>query len=729
MAIALALVLGGWYLNEKVLPEKVKPKIISELKKATSKEVTLGRIYLSHRGLVLKDLVFYKDANTPFIEIPDAAITVNPATLMAKKDLYFSITLTAGRDCAARIYSYGFYNLKEKSLNAVITTKDVECVTILKYLEKELSFSINDGRFNLTLKITLDKDKNLFSSANLYLKNAEINKEDIKVSGSAKVNFYTVKYTGKPFSYSGDAYIENVNIGGIPYINSIYRLIGDIVFAQKALTTSNLSGYVMGNKVYFRGTLEDFSNPSLKLLMNSEINLANKKELLPENIKNKIEKIDFTAGSASLNFLLNGNIRDRKNLYYALDIKLNDAELTCKGISEPFRAINGSLSLKKDFINCELKGNFNNKSYEFDAELNSFRQPDITAALNSEELHIETRCTLQDNTLSFSKFDGKIYKTSFRLIGEISDFSIPSFNMYGDIWLELPDLKRFFPKITDFYDRYNIRGNAKLTVFSKGEGASWKDWEIGLKVKSDEIGFLTFKVSDLYADLRLKDRQLNIPVFNLKPYDGLLFLRGNFDLITDNIPYYLDVDISGLELNKLVQDTQLNKKDISGFLSLKALINGNANDINVIKGKGWFKILNGNLWEVSFLKGLADILFMPDLKTIVFKEAFSNFEIANRKISTDDTLLTSDELTLLIRGFLDFSGNIDLTVTTSFEKNFVNKTVGEKIKSFVLDSLGRFMGEIHITGSLKEPKYTTNPIRLDKILKEKFKGFFGNILR
>ncbi len=725
LIILISLPLAVRYLNEKILPEKLKPHIIAELKKATSKEVTLSKIYLNHRGLILKDLVFYETQDTPLIEIPDAAIWVNPIPLITKRDIYFNINLKLGRDCFARINAHGAYNLKAKTLDAIINTRDVECIKALNYFNKKVPFAVNAGSFSLNLNILLDKDRSLFSRGTLNLNNVDIEKDELNISGSTRADFNITKERKKPVTYSGEAGFDKVIISGIPYINSIEDIAGRIVFSKEVLTTSDLNGSILGNRAYLRGTFENFRNPFIKALIKSEIDLPKTLNIFPENIKKKVEKFDFKKGTASTNSLLNGTLRD---MYYALDMRLNGVEFNYKGIDKPFNVIGGLVSIKKDFISGRVSGIFMDKKYEVNTEILNFRKPDISLALDSDELHIETRCEFADNELSFSKFDGKIYNTSFNLIGE-SNLTLPSFNAYGDILFDLDDLKRFFPKTADFCEKNKLRGNARLNLFLKGEGLVWREWEIGLKVKSDEIGFLTYKVNDLYADLRFKDKILKIASLNLKPYEGLLFLRGSFDLNQTEIPYNLDMDLSGLELNKLVQDTQLKKKDISGSLSSKILASGNANNLDTLKAKGWLKIINGNLWEISFLRGLADILFMPNLKTIIFKDAFANFEVSDRKISTTDALLTSDELNLIISGTVDFAGSLDLILTTSFSRNFVDKTASEKIKTFVLDSLGRLVGEVHITGNLKEPKYTVKPVRLDKILLEKFKDFFGNILR
>ncbi|MBM3253188.1 MAG: DUF748 domain-containing protein [Candidatus Omnitrophica bacterium] len=725
LIILVSLPLAVWYLNEKVLPEKLKPRLIAELKKTTSKEVTLSRIYLNHRGLILKDMVFYETQDTPLIEIPDIAIWVNPIPLIIKRDIYFNINLKLGRDSFAKINACGTYNLRDKTLDAIIITGDVECVRALNYLNKKLPFEVNAGRFSLNLKLLLDKDRNLFSRGVLNLNNVNIAKEELNISGSARTDFNISKKRKEPINYAGEASVDKINISGIPYINSIEDISGRIIFSREVLTSSDLNGFILGNGVYLRGTFENFSNPFIKTLINLEVDIVKMLNLCPVNIKKRVEKFDLKKGTASMNLLLNGTLR---NMYYALDIRLKDVEFNYKGIDKPFSKIDGLVSIKKDFLSGGLSGIFMDKNYVVNVEILNFRKPDISLVLNSDELHIETKCEFADNELSFSKFDGKIYNTSFNLIGE-SNVTIPSFNAYGDILLDLDDLKKIFPKIADFCDKNKICGNARLNLFLNGEGLVWRDWEIGIKVKSDEIGFLTYKVNDLYADLRLKDRILKIASLNLKPYDGLLFLRGSFDLNQAEIPYSLDIDLSGLELNKLVQDTQLKKKDIAGSVSLKILANGNANNFDSLKAKGWLKIINGNLWEISFLKGLADILFMPNLRTIIFKEAFANFEITDRKISTSDALLTSDQLNLIISGLMDFDGNLDLVITTSFSRNFVNKTASEKIKTLVLDSLGRLVGEVHVTGSLKEPKYTVKPARFDKMLLEKFKNFFGNILK
>ncbi len=591
-----------------------------------------------------------------------------------------------------------------------------------------MPFKLSKGSFDTNLNILLDENRNIIVGGKLLLKSLFFTYNDIVASGNVKFDFDGNITNKKLSDYSVQALLEKVDVSGLPYIHSIDNLSGKIKLEKEILSTEDLNCTVLGNSVSLRGSLEGFKNTVIKAIINSKIDIASTVEQLPERIAKKLKKISFTKGTADTNLKLNGKVKYRQNLSYTLDIDISDMAIKHADINQPFSDINGKVSIEKDSVISALGGVFNQSTYELNAKVINFKEPDISFTLKSNDALIDSECTLLDRKLlNISKLKGKIFDSSFEFIGEVNPFE-SAFNVYGDVLFNLKDLKNFLPNISDLCDKYKFEGTPKFTIFLKGQDPSWKNWEMALKAKSDEIKFLTFKFKDFYTDLKLKDRVIKLSVLNLKPYEGLLLLRGNVDLTKENFPYYFDIDLTGFDINKFIQDTQLEKKNISGDLSLKTLLNGYATDFDSLNGKGWIKIADGNLWEISFLKGLSEILFMPNLRTVVFKEGFSNFEISDRKISTPDATLIGDDLSLVIVGNIDFDTNLDLIVTSSLSSEYEDEDSTKRVKTFVLDKLGRLVGEVHVTGTLKEPKYKIKPIRPDKVIIDKFKGFFQEIL-
>ena len=106
----------------------------------------------------------------------------------------------------------------------------------------------------------------------------------------------------------------------------------------------------------------------------------------------------------------------------------------------------------------------------------------------------------------------------------------------------------------------------------------------------------------------------------------------------------------------------------------------------------------------------------------IFKEAWGEFDIEDKSVSTENLKLTSDQLNLRYEGRLGFDGTLDLTAYTEINKNLIRDSADlRKFTAAILGELGNAI-VIKISGTLKEPKYKIVPMPLD--LLRNIKDFF-----
>jgi hypothetical protein len=110
---------------------------------------------------------------------------------------------------------------------------------------------------------------------------------------------------------------------------------------------------------------------------------------------------------------------------------------------------------------------------------------------------------------------------------------------------------------------------------------------------------------------------------------------------------------------------------------------------------------------------------IPELKKVVFTNAVGNFRLKNSRIYTDNFKLISNKVELSTKGYLDFDKNIDATVRIKFKRELIETSSWfSKLSSLLLESAGWFMGNIKISGNLKEPVFTVNPVGVGNILEK-----------
>jgi hypothetical protein len=128
-------------------------------------------------------------------------------------------------------------------------------------------------------------------------------------------------------------------------------------------------------------------------------------------------------------------------------------------------------------------------------------------------------------------------------------------------------------------------------------------------------------------------------------------------------------------------------------------------------------VANGHLWEFPLLGGIAEALNLPRLKKIEIKEAAGNFTIADRKIDTQNLQFSSPQFNMLARGNMGFDGTLDFNVGLSFTPGFAQENEFAKLAALIIDETGRFIGQVGVSGTVKQPKYIFIPLHLDKLIK------------
>ena len=140
--------------------------------------------------------------------------------------------------------------------------------------------------------------------------------------------------------------------------------------------------------------------------------------------------------------------------------------------------------------------------------------------------------------------------------------------------------------------------------------------------------------------------------------------------------------------------------------------------------------VENNFFDFFVFSGIANILYIPGVSKIIFGEARGTFTISNKKAYTEDTEMSSQEMSLVGNGTVDFDGNLDFQITAAFDKGLleVASPLGP-FRDFLIDKEGHYLGDINLSGTTKEPKFKINPIPINKIFQNKLidniKGIFG----
>ncbi len=237
------------------------------------------------------------------------------------------------------------------------------------------------------------------------------------------------------------------------------------------------------------------------------------------------------------------------------------------------------------------------------------------------------------------------------------------------------------------------------------------------------------QVYNLHSNLFLRNDKLYVRGINFKLYDGDVEANTTLDLADPKGPFNLNIEIKGADLERFSKNSSLAKKEIKGRLNSKFNIKGELSELKNVRGKGYVEIKDGDFWQTSIFKGIAQIFYLPELQNVSFKEGYSYFILEDGYIKSRNTRLLSDQVTLILKGKISFWGELDIILQAVFKGELVKSSKNfSKVAAILLDKAGQFIGEVKITGSFSQPRFTIIPISLDRII-QKVKDIFEGILK
>jgi len=695
----------------------------SDLIKQKSKDDRKGFPFIIYKINVLNTKVFFEDRTlSPLLSetIEDLNLKIN---LSLDLDVKFNLEAKIkNKERHCQLYSDGIYSIKNEKLSAQIKIKDLLLSEYYPYF-KTGPLQIKGGKLqDSDLNLVLENRK-LQILAKAKIGNLDLQRDRIELLGALNIdaNFNYDPDSKDQLSLSGDINITDGLLKGIPRLSTIRNITGTIAFDKNKIQTSDLSGISFGCPLKFSGTLENLKNPSINLNINSDIRLSNIIDIIPEKIKSNFSEI---AGNTKLELDIQGYLRNVKTFDYTGKAKISDSLIKLTHLPEKLSNINADITFDKNGVTWQnLSCVYKNINLIANGSMSGFTNPTIETDLKSDAFDLKTKVSVNKNNIGISKLKGTYLNSNFDIAGnlDITDKENPSFNLSLSSDLELGDLKDTLPKFQENLKKANLAGLFTIKGNLGGVSRDWENWRVNFKGSSSGISLFGFKLKDIRVNYI--QAQNMIKDFNVKStaYDGPLLINGTMSL-SENFPYLLNINLSSLDLSKLKLDTSLKEKPIGGVLSTQIQINGRALELSSMTGGGKLEVTDGNLWQLNLLKGLGELLFIPEFDKIVFNAARGDFTIENEIIHTDNLKFMSNELNLSCEGNIDFERNLELLITTQFSNELINSS--EDLRKVITSAIGQAsqIVSVKLSGTLEKPKYSIIFKPVD-ILKKVLKGF------
>lgn len=625
----------------------------------------------------------------------------------------------------------GGYSQADNLVTMKVSTKNLPLIEPYRYFHERVSLiDVKNGLADIELGLKIYSTKALSVDAKAAITGLDLSLAHFNLKGDVGIegaSIFELKDT-----FEGDFKVllnlKGPALSGIYLLNELKNLNGKIKITNKGIFCDYLWGDAYNTSIRFSGGIDDFTKLILKADMQAEMDLSNYSNFLTDEMKSSLSGLALE-GPAEVSIDITDNLKDPQPPTLHGNIKLKDAKLKTPLLNNKVEKIFGNISFKDDvYYFSKFSLGYNVKDYILDAKITNTVSPEVLLKLKNDDLSLDTRFQLRKRDLHIIKANGKYINSDFNLGGDIRNFDEPIVALSGKIALDLVDLRKCFPKAEEQLTRHNIKGKGNLEFTMTGPVKDLRDLQAQVRGKFDRINIWDMKLDNVALDLRMDKKTIYIADLSAAPYDGRFTATMDIDLSQQNPPYNIKVALEEVNLSRLASDTDMKDKPISGTGLLKCNIHGYGSNLETMKGEGLLIIKGGYLWEIPLLKGLADILFLPNLSSIVFDEVSADFSIANKNISTANLTLHSPNISLLGEGIIDFDGKLDFVVTTSISQEFIKgSSAFSQLTGTLLAEAGQLIGKIKVTGTAKKPEYKFTPFPLDKILSDKLKAILGGI--
>ena len=222
------------------------------------------------------------------------------------------------------------------------------------------------------------------------------------------------------------------------------------------------------------------------------------------------------------------------------------------------------------------------------------------------------------------------------------------------------------------------------------------------------------RVTDLAASLLMTGRKVTFSNIKGTAYGGVVTGK-SFTIDVDTKEFFGTLFTADrLDLGEFVKDTSaFSTKAIAGKVTLEVRdLTGRTDDAGTMKGKGQLQIKDALLWDVPVFVSLFQLNFQDLFKSKNHFEAGAvDFEIRDRKFVVKHLAFSSESLSVVGHGRVNFNGEIHL-----FLRPISERLVG--IDFFLLNWTATFLSwltggitGVEVTGTFEKPETSIKPFQ------------------
>ncbi len=604
-----------------------------------------------------------------------------------------------------KLAGQGEYNISSQELSAKIGLKDFVPAEFEPYLNG-LGVVFGKGKIDYLGSLTY-KDQVVSSDFTLSTSGLSISRDKLLfiLNSTSKVNL-KYGFNQKHCDFSGKTEISEGFLYGLPNdLGQVDKIFGSIRFNNEGVFADNLEAFYSQIPFKAKITLLNFKSPFLSLDLSAQPALEAIQKIAVNNFKVKLP-CDIS-GDGALRLRIEDNFQPNQPVKIEGNLALSGAEAYFAKNKTKINSIVGNINFTAEKISWNnLSFNLWDADYKTNGSLQSFASPQVDLELFSRDLELDTSFKINSQVINFSRLGGKYLNSDFSFLGkaDLTDPDQPLADIYGKINLELNELAQQLKKMKVKIGDLAPKGLVNIQGQLKGNIKDIKNCDIKAKLSSTYVSLYGLRLNDFLADVLFTNAVADMESLHFLFYGGTINAKATVNLKNKSMPYWLDLSAQNVDLAKLIQDSAMKEKKISGQLSGDMKLSGISDDLAKMAGSGKVLVTKGSLWELDLFKGMGVLLFSRDFKDIVFSDGSCSFAIADKNISSDNILLESPVCLMKGRARIGFDSTVDAELNVEVSQDAPLTGTVKDVTTAILSNASRF-GSIGISGTLKNPKF------------------------
>ncbi len=263
-------------------------------------------------------------------------------------------------------------------------------------------------------------------------------------------------------------------------------------------------------------------------------------------------------------------------------------------------------------------------------------------------------------------------------------------------------------------DTSSARGGEKARTKTRGSAAVLPPLTMDVSASIGTFTMEKFEFKNVRATARLADGVITMQNFSMNVFDGSVVTKGTLNLQKPEQPLFdLALDVSKVDAHAMLPKFTSFGERLYGRMTMNSTLKGALDDTlglvpQSLNGQGRVQMENGKLTGVKINKSIADILKLPDLENIQYKDWANTFTIANGRITIKDLKITALDADYVVNGSQGLDGSLDYSMSLILPERTSSRAsipgfAGEAVNLFK-DQSGRVKLDFSVGGTSDAPK-------------------------